>query len=73
MQCFSEAEMLRLAGSAMHKMDTRGRRGTEAVTYEEIEAMGVLIDCCGAGKLCQQAFLQKLGAKAIEDAEILDD
>ncbi|SDY54929.1 hypothetical protein [Citreimonas salinaria] len=51
----TEGEMLSLAGSAIAKIDGKGRRGTSMVTYDEIEAMAALIECTGAGPACQQA------------------
>ena len=52
---FSETEMLALSGRAIAKIDRRGRRGTEAVTFDEIEAMAALIDITGTGHLCRRA------------------
>jgi hypothetical protein len=48
----TETELLALCGSALTKIDTRGRRGTEMVTHDEIEAMAGLIDLTGAGHAC---------------------
>jgi len=48
----TETEMLALTGRALTKIDKRGRRGTEMVTHDEIEAMAALIDLTGAGPLC---------------------
>ena len=52
MSRFTETEILAHCGNALVKIDSRGRRGTETVTYDEIEAMAALIDLTGAGQLC---------------------
>lgn len=49
---FSETEILAHAGRAIGKIDARGRRGTEMVTHDEIEAMAALIDLTGIGQIC---------------------
>lgn len=53
---FTETEILSRCGSALTKIDRRGRRGTEMVTHDEIEAMAALIDLTGAGHACLDAF-----------------
>ncbi|MBN7785163.1 hypothetical protein JYP51_09550 [Ponticoccus gilvus] len=58
---FTEPEMLALCGSAMAKIDTRGRRGTEMVTHDEIEALAAYVECTGGGPACQEAFHARLG------------
>ncbi|WP_425099165.1 hypothetical protein [Tropicibacter sp. S64] len=55
-QPMTEGAMLSLAGSALRKIDRKGRRGTTLVTFDEIEAMAALIDCLGAGHLCLAAL-----------------
>lgn len=40
---FTEDEMLDLAAKAVGKIDTRGRRGTEQLTNNEIEAMALTL------------------------------
>lgn len=59
---FTEHEMLALCGSAIAKIDTRERRGTEKVTFEEIEALAAYVECTGGGIACQQAYHAQLGA-----------
>lgn len=53
----NEREMLSLCGSAIAKIDRRGRRGTEMVTLAEIEALAAYVECSGGGLLCQKAYL----------------
>lgn len=53
---FTETEILALAGSALVKIDSRGRRGTERVTHDEIEAMAALIVQTGAGFACLETY-----------------
>lgn len=48
----TETEMLAHCGRALRKIDSRGMRGVEQVTHEEIVAMAALIDSTGAGHLC---------------------
>lgn len=45
---FTEAEMLRLAAKAVHKIDLLGARGTTLCTMEEIDAMACLLVLSGA-------------------------
>ncbi|BBU57420.1 hypothetical protein [Mameliella alba] len=52
----TEAEMLAKAGSAIAKIDRSGLRGASMVTMEETIAMAALIECPGAGPLCQRAY-----------------
>lgn len=40
---FTQEEILRLAGSAVNKVDLMGPRGTTLCTMDEIEAMAALI------------------------------
>lgn len=63
-QPFTEQQMLSLSGSALAKIDGKGRRGTSMVTFEEIEAMAALIECFGAGAACQQAHHASLSGAA---------
>lgn len=58
---FTETEMLELCGSAIAKIDRRGRRGTEKVTHDEIEALAAYVECTGGGTVCQQAYHARLG------------
>jgi hypothetical protein len=44
---FTERRMLNLAGRAISKIDVRGRRATERLTYDEIEAMAAALVCLG--------------------------
>lgn len=44
---FTEDEMLDLAAKAVGKIDARGRRGSEQLTYDEIEAMALTLACLG--------------------------
>lgn len=44
---FTEAEMLNLAASAIAQIDARGRRGTEMLTYDQIEAMALTLALVG--------------------------
>lgn len=53
---FSETEMLAHCGRALTKIDTRGRRGTETVTHDEIEAMAALLVSVGAVSACKAAM-----------------
>jgi hypothetical protein len=55
----TEDAMLALAGSALRKIDVRGRLGTTMVTFDEIEAMAALIDCLGAGHACLAALAER--------------
>ncbi|ODM46779.1 hypothetical protein [Mameliella sp. MMSF_3455] len=52
----TEAEMLAKAGSAIAKIDRSGQRGASMVTMEETIAMAALIECLGAGPICQRVF-----------------
>ena len=45
---FTSEEVMRLAGSAVAKMDLLGARGTTLCTCHEIEAMAVLLVMTGA-------------------------
>ena len=64
---FTEDELLSLSGSAMRKIDKRGRRGTEKVTRDEIEAMAALLQVLGAGPACDAAFAARIGRAALAD------
>ncbi len=44
---FTQEEMLRLAGSAVAKVDLLGPRGTTLCTMDEIEAMAAVIILAG--------------------------
>lgn len=44
---FAEAEMMRLAASAVHKIDLLGSRGTERCSIDEIDAMACLLVTSG--------------------------
>ena len=44
---FTIVELVAHAGRAIGKIDTRGRRGTEKVTHDEIEAMAALLAVLG--------------------------
>ena len=44
---FTERRMLNLAGRAVCKIDEGGRRATERLTYDEIEAMATALVCLG--------------------------
>ena len=48
---FTEPQMLTFAGRAIGRIDRRGRRGTEHVTYDEIEAMAAALVCMGVKPL----------------------
>lgn len=44
---FEEVQMLAIAANAVRKIDTGGRRATERLTYDEIEAMAITLLCLG--------------------------
>ena len=44
---FNETAMLTKAARACGRIDRRGRRGTMALTWEEIEAMAATLVCLG--------------------------
>jgi len=48
----TETEILAHCGNALAKIDSRGPRGVEQVTHEEIIALAALVDLTGAGPLC---------------------
>lgn len=58
---FKESEMLTLAGRALHKIDQGGRRGTERVTHDEIEAMAVSLVCLGMRPLAADEAYPEAG------------
>lgn len=58
----TEAEMLSKAGSAIAKIDRSGQRGASMVTMAETIAMAALIECLGAGPICQRAHVARINA-----------
>lgn len=48
---FTMAELAEHAGRAIGKVDAKGRRGTERVTHDEIEAMAVLLAVMGVAAI----------------------
>ena len=48
---FTERRMLNLAGRAVCKIDEDGRRATERLTYDEVEAMATALVCLGLRSL----------------------
>ena len=60
---FTERRMLNLAGRAVCKIDEGGRRATERLTYDEIEAMATALVCLGLRPL-------KAGEEFIETVSV---
>ena len=61
---FTEFEMFTLAGQAMGKIDQYGRRGAERCTFDEIEAMALMLACLGLRPLKPGETLPKMAFEA---------
>ena len=66
----TETEILAHCGRAIVKIDTRGPRGVEMVTHDEITAMALLIDLTGAGHLCRHTAEAVYRLNTTEQKEI---
>ena len=52
---FTENQLLNLAHTAIAQIDARGRRGTEMLSYEQIEALACLVVISGLVPMAEQA------------------
>jgi hypothetical protein len=67
----TEGDMLGLAKTAVEQIDTRGRRGTERVTHDQIEALALLVVLSGIIPASQQLASEALATlKTRKDTQL---
>ena len=66
---FTEAEMLRLAAKAVHKIDLLGPRGTTLCTMDEIEAMAGVLVLSGALRQPAEALAEEVSTPRLTGDE----